>query len=107
GQLNPLLTPPDERSRLAVFLTAELDESLKLDSSEKATLLSYIQNRLAQGATFNDAMKALAQRTPEEAREIKGILSPEQRQRFDQVYGADGVLLFSYAKAVALRRIGP
>ena len=45
--------------------------------------------------------------TQTEAAEIKAMLSPGQRQLFDQVYGADGVLLFSYAKAVALGRIGP
>jgi Sigma-70, region 4 len=106
-RLNPLLTPPDERNRLAIFLTAELDETLKLDPFEKEILFSYIQIRLAQGATFNDAMKILAQRAPAEANEIKAILSPEQRQLFDKVYGADGVLLFSYPKVVALGRIGP
>jgi hypothetical protein len=52
-------------------------------------------------------MKILAQRTPAEANEIKAILSPEQRQLFDQIYGADGVLLFTYPKVVALGRIGP
>ena len=49
----------------------------------------------------------LAQTTQTEAVEIKTMLSPTQRQLFDQVYGADGVLLFSYAKAVALGQIGP
>lgn len=107
GKLKPLLTPPDERNRLAIFLTAELDETLTLNPSEKEILLSYIQTRLAQGATLNEAMKILAERAPTEANEIKAILSPGQRQRFDQIYGADGVLLFSYPKAVALGTIGP
>jgi len=107
GKLKPLLKPPDERNRLALFLTAELDETLTLDPSEKEILLSYIQTRLAQGATFDDAMKILAQRAPTEANEIKAILSPGQRQRFDEIYGPDGVLLFSYPKAVALHQIGP
>jgi hypothetical protein len=107
GKLKPLLTPPDERNRLAIFLTAELDETLTLDPSEKDILLSHIQIRLAQGATFNEAMKILAQRAPTEANEIKGILSPGQRQLFDQIYGADGVLLFTYPKVVALGTIGP
>ena len=52
-------------------------------------------------------MKALALATETEADQIKAMLSPEQRQLFDQTYGADGVLLFSYAKAVALGKIGP
>jgi hypothetical protein len=97
----------DERNRLATFLTAELDESLKLAPTKKTALFSYIQNRLAQGATFNDAMKFIAQNTETEANDIKATLSLEQRQLFDQVYGADGVLLFSYPKAVALGTIGP
>jgi RNA polymerase sigma-70 factor (ECF subfamily) len=106
-QLNPLLTPPDERNRLAIFLTAELSENLKLAPSQKAALLSYIQNRLGQGPTFNDAMKFIAQTTDAETNYIKAMLSPEQQQFFNKIYGADGVLLFSYPKAVALKRIGP
>jgi RNA polymerase sigma-70 factor, ECF subfamily len=107
SQLNPLLAAPDDRNRLATFLTAGLAETLKLAPSQKTALLSYIQNRLTQGATFNDAMKSIAQTTDTETTYIKAMLSPEQRQLFDQVYGADGVLLFSYPKAVALGRIGP
>jgi RNA polymerase sigma factor (sigma-70 family) len=107
GEVKPLLTPPNERARLAEFLTAELGETLNLDRSRKTALFTYIQGRLAQGATLNDGMKTLAQTTEAEAAEIKTMLSPEQRQVFDQTYGADGVLLFSYAKAVALGQIGP
>jgi len=106
GELTPLLAPPNDRNHLAEFLTAELGETLSLDPSQKATLLSYIRNRLAQGATLKDGMKAVAETTPIEAAEIKAMLSPAQRKLFDQMYGADGVLLFSYAKAVALGRIG-
>ena len=104
---SPLLASPDGRTRLANFLTAELGQTLNLDPARKTTLSSYIQNRLARGATLNDGMKTLAQTTQTEATEIKAMLSPEQRQRFDQIYGADGALLFSYAKAVALGTIGP
>jgi hypothetical protein len=107
GELNPLLAPPDERTHLTMFLTAELGKTLNLDITQKTALVSYIRNRLEQGATFNDAMKALAEGTTIEAEEIRTMLSPGQRQMFDQVYGADGVLLFSYPKAVALGRIGP
>jgi RNA polymerase sigma-70 factor (ECF subfamily) len=106
GELNPLLAAPDERTRLAIFLTAELSKTLNLHASQKANLQSYIQNRLAQGATLNDAMKAIAERTQTEASEIKATLSPGQQQVFDEIYGADGVLLFSYPKAVALGKIG-
>jgi RNA polymerase sigma factor (sigma-70 family) len=107
GELNPLLAPPGERTRLATFLTAELVDTLKLDPSKRTTLFSYIQSRLGQGATLNDALKSLAGTTQTEAVEIKAMLLPGQQQRFDQIYGVDGMLLFSYAKAVALGSIGP
>jgi RNA polymerase sigma factor (sigma-70 family) len=107
GELNPLLAPPDERTRLATFLTAELVETLNLEPSKRTTLFSYVQNRLGQGATLKDAMKTVAQTTQTEATEIKTMLSPDQQKLFDQVYGADGVLLFSYPKVIALGEIGP
>ena len=106
SESNPLLALPDERVHLAEFLTAELGETLKLEPSRKATLFSYIQDRLAQGATLNEAMKAIAESTQTEAEDIKAMLSPGQRQLFDQIYGVGGGLLFSYAKAVALKKIG-
>jgi hypothetical protein len=107
GELSPLLVPPDERTRFAEFLTAELAATLNLEPDRKTNLFIYIQNRLAQGATLKDGMKTLAQTTETEAAEIKTMLSPGQQQLFDQTYGGDGVLLFSYAKAVALGKIGP
>lgn len=107
GELNPSLASPDGRDRLARFLTAELDETLKLEPSQKRKLLSYIQNRLAQSATVNDGMKAIAETTQAETGEIRAMLSPAQQRLFDQIYGADGALLFSYAQAVALGKIGP
>jgi RNA polymerase sigma factor (sigma-70 family) len=107
AEIKPLLTPPDERTQLAIFLTAELASTLNLDASQKTNVFSYVQNRLVQGPTLNDAMKAIAAATQTETAEIKADLSPRQRQLFDQIYGPDGVLLFSYPKAVALRQIGP
>jgi hypothetical protein len=107
GELTPLLAPPDQRAHLAEFLTAGLAKTLRLDSSQRTNAFAYIKDRLAQGATLTEGMRALAQTTQTEAIEIKSMLSPTQRQLFDQVYGADGVLLFSYAKAVALGKIGP
>ena len=106
GELTPLLSAPDERNHLATFLTAELDNILNLDSKQKTALFSYIQNRVSQNSTLNDAMKTLAQATTSETAEIKAMLTREQQQRFDKIYGADGVLLFSYPKAVALGKIG-
>jgi hypothetical protein len=52
-------------------------------------------------------MRILAETSQTEASDIKGKLSPRQQQLFDQTYGADGVLLFSYAKVIALGKIGP
>jgi RNA polymerase sigma-70 factor (ECF subfamily) len=106
SQLKPWLAPPNDRDRLARFLTAGLAETLNLNRSQRAALLAHIQDRLAQGATLNDAMKSIAQDTEAETTYIKAILSPEQRQLFDKVYGVDGVLLFSYPKVIALKRIG-
>ena len=107
GELSPLLVPPGERARLAKFLTAELGETLSLDSSQKTTLFSYLNDRLTQSATLGDGMKALAQTAQTKAAVIRAMLTPEQRQLFDRIYGTDGVLLFSYAKAIALGTIGP
>jgi len=106
SQLKPLLESPKDRDRLALFLTAGLVETLSLNSSQRTALLAHIQDRLAQGASLNDAMKSIAQDTDTETTYIKAMLSPEQQQLFDKVYGVDGVLLFSYAKMVALKRIG-
>jgi RNA polymerase sigma-70 factor (ECF subfamily) len=107
GELSPLLAPPNERTHVAKFLTAGLVATLNLEPSQKTILFSSIQKKLAQGATLRDGMKALAQSTRTEAAEIRAMLLPGQRQRFDEIYGADGVLLFSYAKVVALGKIGP
>ena len=107
GELKPLLAASDGRARFAQFLTAELSTNLNLNATERTTLFLYIHNRLMQRATLNDAMKALAEATPTEAIEIKAMLSPSQQQVFDQIYGADGGLLFSYAKVVAGVTIGP
>ena len=52
-------------------------------------------------------MKTVAETTQTEAVQIKAPLSPAQQQLFDQIYGPDGVLLFSYTKAVALGKSGP
>jgi RNA polymerase sigma-70 factor (ECF subfamily) len=106
-ELKPLLAAPDGRARLAQFLTAGLSTNLNLNATERTTLFLYIHNRLTQGATLNDAMKALAEATSTEAIEIKAMLSPAQQQGFDQIYGAHGGLLFSYAKVVAGVTIGP
>ena len=103
--LNPLLVPPNERTRLAIFFTAELDETLKLDISEKTNLFSFLQDRLAQGATLKDTLKAFADSIPTDTPRIKAMLSPKQQQLFDQIYGADGLSLFCYAKVATSDQI--
>lgn len=102
ADFNPLLVSPNERTRLAIFFSAELDETLKLDASEKTNVFSFLQGRLAQGATLKDTLKAFAAAIPAEAAQIKTMLSPEQQQQFDQIYGADGLNLFCYAKVATL-----
>ena len=98
ADFNPLLVPPNERTRLAIFFSAELDETMKLDTSEKTNLFSLLQNRLAQGGTLKDTLKAFAASIPAQVTQIKAMLSPKQQQLFNQVYGADGLNLFCYAK---------
>ena len=107
GELNPLLKPPDQRIRLVRFLTAELSDTLGLGPVQQTNLFLYIDGRISKGESFKDGMRILAETSQTEASDIKGKLSPRQQQLFDQTYGADGVLLFSYAKAVALGKIGP
>lgn len=107
AELGPLLAPPDERTHLAEFFIAELNEALNLDTSQKTALSSHLQSRLAQGATLNDAMKAIALAASTEANEVKAMLSPQQQQVFDRTYGADGMSLFAYAKAMTIHQIGP
>jgi RNA polymerase sigma-70 factor (ECF subfamily) len=104
--LSPLLAPPDERTRLAQFLTAELGQTLSLNAATRSLLFSYISSHQSRGATVKDAMKSLAQETQAEAVEIKTMLSEDQQRIFDQEYGPDGARLFSYAKVVALGSVG-
>jgi hypothetical protein len=52
-------------------------------------------------------MKAVAERTQTETAQIKALLPPvQQQQPFDQVYGPEGVLPFSYPKPLVLEEIG-
>jgi RNA polymerase sigma factor (sigma-70 family) len=107
SEVKPLLAPPNERKRLALFLTAELSYSLHLGRSQRAAVFSYTRRHLEQGASPAEAMKAVAEHTKREAMDLKALLSPAQKQVFDDVYGGDGNLLFSYLKVVALGTIGP
>jgi RNA polymerase sigma factor (sigma-70 family) len=104
--LKPLIVPPAERERAEAFFMAEFDAVLKLNHSEKTQLSSYVHEHLAQGATFHDAMFALGKKTRTESVDIKRMLSPEQQQLFDQAFGDDGVLLFSYAQVTAVGVLG-
>ena len=105
-ELKLLIVPPDERKRAEAFFIAEFDAVLKLDHAEKTELSSYVREHLAQGATFHDAMYALGKNTRTETVDIKRMLSPEQQQLFDQAFGEDGVLLFSYAQVTAVGVLG-
>lgn len=103
--LNPLLVPPNERTRLVIFFSAELDETMKLDTSERTNLFSFLQSRLAQGATLKDSLKAFAAAMPAEATQVKAMLSPKQQPLFDHIYGVEGLNLFCYAKVATLDQV--
>ncbi len=95
-ELNAMLTPARERGQVAEFLSAEVAETLQLQSSERRDVFSFVSKRLSQGATLTDAMKAMFQDIPAEAVQIKALLSPEHRTSFDSIYGAQGSCLFVY-----------
>jgi hypothetical protein len=51
-------------------------------------------------------MYSLGKNTRTEAAEIMAMLTPEQQQKFVWTFGADGVLLFSYAQVTAVGVLG-
>jgi RNA polymerase sigma factor (sigma-70 family) len=104
SELSILLTPPQDRDRVAEFLTVEIGETLKLNPSEKLAFHSFVRDRLAQGATLTGAMKAMTQDLPAEVVQIKAMLSPEERERFDSIYGPDGSGFWDYLKMSAARK---
>ena len=106
NELKVLIVPPNERQRTEKFFMAEFDAVLKLNHAQKTKLTSYVHQHLAQGATFHDAMFAIGKNTHAEAAEIMTILTLEQQQLFAQTFGADGVLLFSYAQVTAVGVLG-
>lgn len=106
NDLKLLIVPPDERKRAEKFFMAEFDAVLKLNHAQKTKLTSYVHEHLAQGATFHDAMFALGKNTRTETAEIIPMLTIEQQQLFAQTFGADGVLLFSYAQVTAVGVLG-
>jgi RNA polymerase sigma-70 factor, ECF subfamily len=106
NELKLLIVPPDERQRVEVFFMAEFDAVLELDHAQKAQLTSYLHEHLARGPTFHDAMFALGKDTRAETAEIIPMLTVEQQQSFAQTFGADGVLLFSYAQVTAVGVLG-
>jgi RNA polymerase sigma factor (sigma-70 family) len=97
-EMSVLLTPLRERDQVADFLSAEVAETLKLDAPEKRAVYSLVRDRLAQGVTPADAMKAMAREIPAEAVQIKALLSPAQRKEFDSIYGVNGSGFFIYLK---------
>jgi hypothetical protein len=105
-KLKLLIVPPDERKRAEAYFMAEFDDVLKLNHAQKTQLSSYVHEHLAQGATFHDAMYSIGKHTRIETAEIKAMLSPEQQHLFDQAFGEDGVLLFSYAQVTAVGVLG-
>jgi RNA polymerase sigma factor (sigma-70 family) len=105
-ELKLLMVPPDERQRAEKYFMAEFDSVLKLTHAQKTKLTRYVHEHLAQGATFHDAMFAIGKNTRTEADEIMAMLTPEQQQSFVYTFGADGVLLFSFAQLTAVGVLG-
>jgi RNA polymerase sigma factor (sigma-70 family) len=106
NELKLLIVPPDERKRAEAYFMAEFEAVLKLNHAQRTQLSSYLHEHLAQGATFRDAMYSLGKNTRTEAHEIMAMLTPEQQQLFALTFGADGVLLFSYAQVTAVGVLG-
>ena len=101
NELAPLLVPPRERDGVTEFLTAEVTATLNLDRSQRAAVHKIVRDRLARGATLKEAMANAAREIPAMAKEINAVLSREQRQRFDRIYGVDASGFFAYLKAAA------
>ena len=102
-ELAPLLVLPRERDQVAEFLTAEVTATLNLDRFQRAAVQKIVRDRLGRGATLKEAMTNAAGEIPAIAREIKAVLTPDQQQRFDKIYGVDASGFFAYLKAA----IGP
>jgi RNA polymerase sigma factor (sigma-70 family) len=98
AELGAVLTPPQDRERLAEFLTVEIGETLNLGQAKKLAFYSFCERRLAQGATLSDAKKAMVQDLPAEMVQIKAMLSPDEQKRFDTIYSADGSGFWVYLK---------
>jgi RNA polymerase sigma factor (sigma-70 family) len=96
--LGALLTPPQDRERLAEFLTVEIGETLNLNQAKRLAFYSFCKGRLAQGATLADAKNAMVQDLPAEIVQIKAMLSPDEQKRFDIIYSADGSGFWIYLK---------
>ena len=98
SELGVLLTPPQDRDRLAEFLTVEIGATLNLNPAEQFAFYSFSKERLARGATLADAKKAMVQDLPTEIVRIKSMLSPDEQKRFDTIYSPDGSGFWVYLK---------
>jgi RNA polymerase sigma factor (sigma-70 family) len=95
-ELDGVLQSGRDRERLAEFLTVELRETLGLDARQQANVFAQLLARSSQGPTFRDGLQALWSSKAAFATALRQGLSAQQRQRFDQTYGADarGILAF-------------
>jgi RNA polymerase sigma factor (sigma-70 family) len=99
-EVDAALKPAQDRQQMALFLTVEMRETLKLSRTQQTKIFNYVSAKLSNGATLKQAMKMVGATTSTEAGEVKVFLSGKQRQVFDRVYGSDGMCLFQYCKVV-------
>ena len=95
-ELDGVLQTGRDRERLAEFLTVELRETLGLDARQQAGVFAQLLARVSQGPTFKDGLRVLSTSKAAFGAALRQSLSTQQRQRFDQTYGADarGILAF-------------
>jgi RNA polymerase sigma factor (sigma-70 family) len=95
-ELNGVLQEGRDREQLAEFLTVELRETLGLDPRQQTELFTQLRARVSQGATFKDGLQMLWGSKTEFGIALRGRLSSEQRQRFDQTYGTNAIGILAF-----------
>jgi RNA polymerase sigma factor (sigma-70 family) len=86
----------ESREQVAEFLTVELRENLGLTPRQQAEVFAQLRAQLSQGATAEEGMRTLWNSKKNFATSLRASLSPEQKQRFDQTYRADGLGLLAF-----------
>jgi len=95
-ELDQVVTASREREQVAEFLTVELRETLGLDERQQAAVRAQLREKLSQGPTFKDGLRALYNSKAAFATALRQSLSAEQLRRYDQSYRADGIGLLAF-----------